>query len=158
MKIYIIKYNPLLFKSNMSKISHLLVDTVQKNEFYSEKYGLQIIENNNIYQIESKFDTKMEIKRYNNMDILLDYTTYSKNETISQLPINYILSKNWYFEYKLNKQSKLKLIVKCINENVKEMGTDFIPIDLYFEYDDDTLDFNHRFFQEEFNMLLSHVN
>lgn len=158
MKIYIIKYNPLLFKENMAKISHLLVGTSQINEFYSEKYGLQIIDNNNIYQIESKFDTKMEIKRYNNMDILIDYTNYNRNETISQLPINYILSKNWYFEYKLNKQSKLKLIVKCINEHNDGNENNFIPIDLYFEYDDDNLDFNHRFFQEEFNMLLSHVN
>jgi len=158
MKIYIIKYNPLLFKENMAKISNLLVGTSQINEFYSEKYGLQIIDNNNIYQIESKFDTKMEIKRYNNMDILLDYTNYNRNETISQLPINYILSKNWYFEYKLSKQSKLKLIVKCINESNDGNENNFIPIDLYFEYDDDNLDFNHRFFQEEFNMLLSHVN
>lgn len=158
MKIYIVKYNPLLFKANMSKIEHLLVNKILKNEIYSERYGLQIIENNNIYQIESKFETKMEIKKYNDMDLLLDCTTYNANNVISQLPIGYILSKNLYFEYKINKQSKLKLIVKCINERNEETEDNFIPIDLYFEYEDDKLDFKHKFFQEEFNMLLSHLN
>ncbi len=173
MKIYVVKYNPFLFKKNISKLEDLLVSTVQINEIYSEKYGLQIIANNKVHQIESQFDTKMEMKNYNGFDLLLDRTKYTKSDVISQLPINYILSKTWHFEYKPNKQSNLALIVKCIKEEKEEKEEkekkqekqdegeckvfDLIPIDLYFECDDNQ-DFNHKFFQEEFNMLLSQLN
>ena len=116
MKIYIIQYKPILFKQKMCGMENLLVNTIQKNEIYSEMYGYQIIKNNCVYQVESKFETKMEIKKYNNMDLLLDYTKYTQIDVISQLPFDYILSKNFYFEYKLCKQSKLKLILKCIKQ------------------------------------------
>ena len=165
MKIYIVQYNPKLFKQSMTTISNLLVGTVERKEIYSEKYGMQITKNNKVYQIESKFETQMEIIKYNYFDILLDYTSYNQIDIISQLPVDYILIKYWYFEYKLNKQSKLKLIVKCIKEednNKNEMlmnfaPINFIPTDLYFEYDD-KFDLNNSHFQEEFNMLLSHIN
>ena len=165
MKIYIVQYNPKLFKQSMTTISNLLVGTVERKEIYSEKYGMQITKNNKVYQIESKFETQMEIIKYNDFDILLDYTSYNQIDIISQLPVDYILIKYWYFEYKLNKQSKLKLIVKCIKEednNKNEMlmnfaPINFIPTDLYFEYDD-KFDLNNTHFQEEFNMLLSHIN
>jgi hypothetical protein len=165
MKIYIVQYNPKLFKQSMTTISNLLVGTVERKEIYSEKYGMQITKNNKVYQIESKFETQMEIIKYNDFDILLDYTSYNQIDIISQLPVDYILIKYWYFEYKLNKQSKLKLIVKCIKEednNKNEMlmnfaPINFIPTDLYFEYDD-KFDLNNSHFQEEFNMLLSHIN
>ena len=67
MKIYIIEYKPSLFKQNMDKMKNLLVSTVQHSEIYSELYGLQIIKDNCVYQLESKFKTEMEIKKHNNI-------------------------------------------------------------------------------------------
>jgi hypothetical protein len=82
--------------------------------------------------------------------------------------MNYILTKFTVLEYQTSKKAKLKLVVECLNEPVligsyfspdKHMGEELIPIDFYFIYDDAAkLDLCDRFFQEEINMFLSHLN
>jgi hypothetical protein len=103
-----------------------------------------------------------------NSDLLIDSTKYVYCPVVSQLPINYILTKFTVLEYQTSKKSKLKLVVECLNEPVligsyfspdKHMGEELIPIDFYFVYDDASkLDLCDRFFQEEINMFLLHLN
>jgi len=153
MKIHLVNYNPSSFQNNISKIEHLLVRHFQKIEMYSEIYGYQLIKHNKVYQIESNFDTKIIFNKYKEFDLLLEYTKYNEIEIISQLPVKYILKKSVNFEYKSNKRSKLSLIVQCVNQNET-----IIPIDLYFEYNDTSIDLSDLFFQEDFNVLLSCLN
>jgi hypothetical protein len=116
-----------------------------------------------MYRYEPAFDTNYElIKEYNGYNLLVDTTKYCKEFLVSQLPVNYILTSLTTLEYKQNQKSKLSLIVNCITET-HEFSKELIPIDFYFRYNIDKSEnfhdlLNNKFFQEEFNVFLSHLN
>jgi hypothetical protein len=144
----------------------------------SEDFGVHYIEkggnrtnDDHIYRIEPNFEPKFQlIKNFgeNKDDLLLDSTKYIVCPVVSQLPVNYILTKFTIMEYQSSIKSNLKLVIECLNEPVvigayfspdKRMGEELVPVNFYFEYNDSTkLDLNDRFFQEEINMFLSHLN
>ena len=73
------------------------------------------------------------------------------------------------FEYRVSPKSKLKLVVEYLKEPItigtyfstnKHIGEELVPINFYFVYDNSNndLDLSDRFFQEDFNMFLSHLN
>lgn len=130
----------------------------------------------NIYRIEPNFDPKFQlIKGYNNgnsiNDLLIDYTKYTYCPVVSQLPTEYMLIKMIVFEYRTSPKSKLKLVVEYLKEPTitgsyfsanKNIKDEMIPINFYFDYNHSDLkhgiDLSDRFFQEEINMFLSHLN
>ena len=59
------------------------------------------------------------------------------------------------------------MVVECLNEPVpqnvffsqnKQMDTNTIPINFYFNYNNKKIDLSDRFLKEEFNVFLSHLN
>ena len=178
MKIYITTIFPSSIKNKLTNFKDLELKTSHKYEMTSEEFGLQYIEKgsnrtdgDHIYRIEPSFEPKFQlIKNFGETqdDLLLDSTKYIVCPIVSQLPVNYILTKLTILEYQSGRKSKLKLVVECLNEPVvigayfspdKHMGEEMVPINFYFEYDDTSkLELNDRFFQEEINMFLSHLN
>jgi hypothetical protein len=178
MKIYITNILPSSLKNKLTKIKYLLINPngTNKYELVSEDFGVQFIESDNdkVYRIEPNFEPKFQlIKNYDTnsryIDLLLDNTEYKCCPVVSQLPMNYILTKMTIFEYQTSRKSKLKLVVECLKEPVtigayfspdKHIGEDIVPINFYFVYNNTTndLDLTDHFFKEEFNMLLSHLN
>ena len=178
MKIYISNIFPSTIKNKLTNLKDLQTISFDKIELASKDYGIHYIEkgkekgnNEKIYRCEPNFEPKFQlIKKFGptNSDLLIDKTKYVYCPVVSQLPVNYILTKLTVLEYQTSKKSKLKLVIECLKEPVvigsyfspdKHMGEELIPIDFYFVYDDLTnLDLNDQFFLEEFNMFLSHLN
>ena len=179
MKIYITNIFPSSIKNKLTNLKDLQSNSFQKMEIASEDFGIHFIEDSksksnrdkNCYRCEPNFEPKLQlIKSFGstNSDLLLDNTKYVYCPVVSQLPVNYILTQLTILEYQTSKKSKLKLVIECLNEPVvigsyfspdKHMGEELVPIDFYFVYDDiGKLDLNDCFFQEEFNMFLSHLN
>jgi hypothetical protein len=175
MKIYITTIFPSSIKNKLTNFKDLELKTSHKYEMTSEDFGVHYIEKSkngdHIYRIEPSFEPKFQlIKNFGETqdDLLLDSTKYIVCPIVSQLPVNYILTKLTILEYQSGRKSKLKLVVECLNEPVvigayfspdKHMGEEMVPINFYFEYDDTSkLELNNRFFQEEINMFLSHLN
>jgi hypothetical protein len=174
MKIYITNIFPSSIKNKLTNLKELESTSFQKLEIVSKDFGTHFMENkkdNNFYRCEPNFEPKLQlIKGFGpmNSDLLIDSTKYVYCPVVSQLPMNYILTRFTVLEYQTSKKAKLKLVVECLNEPVligsyfspdKHMGEEMIPIDFYFVYDDASkLDLCDRFFQEEINMFLSHLN
>jgi len=184
MRIYITNILPSSLKNQLTTIQNLLLNPhgTNKYEIVSEEFGTHFIEeskdkdkeNDNIYRIEPNFEQKFQlIKNYyngcENNDLLLDNTDYKYCQVVSQLPTEYILIKMIVFEYRVSPKSKLKLVVEYLKEPItigtyfsanKHIGEELVPINFYFVYDNSNndLDLSDRFFQEDFNMFLSHLN
>ena len=180
MKIYISNIFPASIKNKLTKLKDLQTNSFDKFEMVSEDYGIHYIEkekekgksnNEKIYRCEPNFEPKIQlIKNFGptNSDLLIDQTKYVYCPVVSQLPVNYILTKLTILEYQTSKKAKLKLVIECLKEPViigcyfspdKHMGEELVPINFYFVYDELTnLDLSDQFFQEEFNMFLSHLN
>lgn len=171
MKIYITTIDVSNISKNINNLSEYLLDVNGKDisELHSLDYGLHIIENNNIYRLEPDFLPDYNIvKNFHGHDLLLDYSIPKLLPVLSQMPTNYILTKVKIYEYKTNKKSNIKLIIKCIKTtpeikirsdmNNVNINTIEEPIDFYFEYENSKIDLTDKFLQEEFNMFLSHLN
>ena len=107
---------------------------VSKYELFSEEFGLHIIENGQqIYRVEPNFNLDLHLtKKYKGHDLLFDKTNYIHIPVISQLPVNYILTKLSCFEYIINTKSKLKFVIECISETNSLFEKIFVPINFYF--------------------------
>lgn len=167
MKIYLPNVPLSNIEKNMDKLSQLELNRTINDiiEINSLDYGVHIIEKKNIYRVEPDFNPKYEvIKDFKGYDLLLDKSIPKYIPVISQMPTKYFMTKIKLYEYKTNKNSPLKLVVKCIKTvteiNISNNNTNHgeKPIDFYFEYDSLNIDITDRFFQDELNMFLSHVN
>jgi hypothetical protein len=159
MKIYIVNILPNTLTNKLPKIIEEfgLPEEKIKYELYSKEFGIHIIDNNSIYNNETKFETDFElIKGYNNLDLLVDKTNYKHYETVSQLPVDYICTIIFELKFKFHKKSNLSFIIECIEETVN-FEKKYIPINYYFDYEDKKLDLNNSFFKEDFNRFLSHL-
>lgn len=158
MKIYIIKLSPNVLTNKMSKLEKTLGKPFVKNthKLMSKKHGMFVIENNNVYQLESTFNPNYQIiKGYNNVDLLVDKTPNTKTKIVSQLPVEYISSTNVELTYKY---SKISLIVECFEETnflSDELKNALKPYNFYFQTTDEDIDLSDLTLQEEFNMFLS---
>jgi|688.fasta_scaffold395421_3 hypothetical protein len=160
MKIYIPNILPSSLNNKLDKLCLHFGEPEPKikYEIISKEFGLIIIEEQYISHIESSFKTNYElIKNYNNYDLLVDRTNNTKIPLTSQFPVNYIHTRFLKLNFKTHKKSKLSLVINYLEEpNNFELIR--IPVDFYFEYDNDNVDLNDPFFQEEFNMFLSTLN
>lgn len=167
MKIYISNIPISNITNNMNALSEYMIDPNGNNiiELNSLDYGLHIIQENKIYRLEPEFNPQYEIVRqFNGYDLLIDKTIPKLLPVVSQMPINYILTKIKLYEYKTNKKSNMKFIIKCIKAptHVKNRHQNINNceevIDFYFEYESTFIDLTDPFFQDEINRFLSHLN
>jgi hypothetical protein len=170
MKIYITDIFPSSLKNKLTTLKEYLVNQngLTKYELASEDYGMHYIENDTIYRVEPNFKPDIQlIKKFLDNEILVDNTDYKMIPVVSQLPLNYVLTKITVYEYQVSKKSKLKLVVECLNEPVaqnafftqnKQMDANMIPFNFYFVYNESKLDITDQFIKEDFNVFLSHLN
>jgi hypothetical protein len=168
MRIYITNILPSSLKHKLTNLEQFITKSFIRNEIVSHDYGIHIIENNNIYRIEPNFNPDIHIiKKFLNNELLIDNTDYKMLPVMSQMPINYVLTKMTIYEYQLDKKSKLKMVVECLDEPIssdiffnqyKQSSTNMIPINFYFIYDNKNIDLTDQFLKEEFNVFLSHLN
>ena len=74
------------------------------------------------------------INNYNGYNLLVDLTKYIEIPVVSQFPVNYVLTKMTCFEYCINKNSHLKLVIECLEESNDLLEKEFIPINFYFTF------------------------
>jgi hypothetical protein len=179
MKIYVTNIPPSSIKPNFEKMEKYLINKngYKKYELFSEEFGTYVIEDNNnknnkndkktysqkIYRIEPIFNTDLHlIKNYNGYDLLFDKTEYVDQDVISQLPVNYMLTKLTCFEYVLHtestSQNKIKLTIECIIENNTLMDKVIAPVNYYFSClsNKNNIDIDDNLL-EEINVFLSEL-
>lgn len=160
MKIYITNILPQTINNKIHKLSSIFGNPEKKikYEIFSEEFGIYTIEEDIITQIESSFTPNYElIKNYKTYELLVDRTKYIKIPLVSQFPVKYLNTRILELKFKSSIKSKLSLIIDCFEE-IDNYELNIIPINFYFNYDEETLDLKDKFFQEEFNMFLSHLN
>ena len=128
-------------------------------EICSEEDGIFFIDGKNIVRLEPSYKTDyiFDIK-FNEQPIVIDNTKYTYINILSQLPINYILSKVIQLEYTLySNQKDMKLIIQCIEDNTNA-GDKLIPINFFINHEEEQLDLSNCFVIEKINMFLSHLS
>lgn len=164
MKIYITNLLVTNIAKNITRLSEYILDVNGKEiiELHSLDYGLHIIEKDKVFRHEPDFNPHYEaVRDFYGYDLLINKSKCKLLHVVSQMPTNYIMTKMKIYEYKRDKKSQLKLVVRCIQPKtqVKALITNSEePIDFYFEYDSHSIDLTDKFFQEEFNMFLSELN
>ena len=169
MKIYITNIFPSSLKNKLTKFDKYLVNSVTKYELASEDYGLHYIENDKMYRIEPNFKPDFRIiKDIFKNELLIDNTDYKMIPVLSQLPVDYILTKMILQEYQVSKKSRLKLVIECFVEPVQQnvffqqnnqpQVSNHVPFNFYFVYNDNKIDLLDQFIKEEFNVFLSGLN
>ena len=171
MKVYIVDILPSSLKNKLTKIQEYLTNSIIKYELASEDYGVHYIEGDTIYRIEPNFKPDFSLIKGKSVfenELILDNTNYKMLPVLSQLPVNYILTKMTVYEYQVSKKSKLKLVVECLDEPLQQnvffqkdkqtVVTNIVPFNFYFVYNETKLDLSDRFIKEEFNVFLSHLN
>jgi hypothetical protein len=161
MKIYIPTISLSNIKKNLYKFDDFHKEIMNIYEINSLDYGLHILNDSGLYRLEPNFDDNIKlIKNFNNHDILLDMTKDKLIPVLSQMPTKYILTKIQNIEYKANHKTKLKLIIKYIDNKPDNLATspDKVPVDFYFIYNNENFDLLDIFLQEELNMFLSLLN
>ena len=160
MRIYISNILPSTLTNKINKLTNYfdIVEETTKYEIYSKEFGLHIIDKKQLKHVETSFTTDYElIKGYNGLDLLIDKMEYNYIPVLSQLPVNYISTKIYELKFKLHKKSKLTLIIDCIEET-HNFEKNLIPINFYFNYNEEKIDLKEHFFQEDFNVFLSQLN
>ena len=140
MKIYITNIPPSTIKLLRLDKFCLNKDGYKKYELVSDEFGTHVIDysKNNLermYRIEPTLNMDLElINNFNGSSLLVDKTKYVYIPVISQLPVDYILTKMICFEYVINSNKKngLKLVVECIEESNQLFDKEMIPINFYF--------------------------
>ena len=135
MKIYITNIPPSTIKLEAIEKYRISKDGYKKYELVSEEFGTHIIEKENMYRIEPTLNMDLHlINNFNGYSLLVDKTKYVHIPVVSQLPIDYILTKMTCFEYiiEFNKKKGLKLVVECIEESNELLDKEMIPINFYF--------------------------
>jgi hypothetical protein len=163
MKIYIVQINPNSITKKLDKLTETYGEpiTTEVVEISSSKSGMFLIEGNKLYKLESTFKPKYNIiKGYKSFDLLVDQTPITKTEIFSQLPTEYISTVRTDLTYSRNKNADLSLVIECSEEpdfSLSEQSVKYVPHNFYFNLKSDNLDLHDPFFQEEFNMFLSHL-
>lgn len=161
MKIYVTNIPPSSIK--LAKLDKYLMnkDGYKKYELVSKEFGTHIIEfrkqnEPNMYRIESTLNMDLHLINMSNASLLVDKTKYVDIPVVSQLPVDYILTKMTCFEFKLGSVSKIKMVVECLVENSSILSDkEIMPINYYFHLFDkkNNLDIDDNLL-EEINMFL----
>ena len=130
MKIYglNVKINPQNIFSNNINTKNLYKISNIYNYIYSD-YGIIRIHNNQIHKL-IPIDKPCESYTYNNVDFIVDNSTYIFRKDIYNIPYTHIISTIEKIEYKHNNNSLVSLIVEKNKHKI---------IDIYFETIEKTL-------------------
>jgi hypothetical protein len=171
MKIYVTNIPPSTIKLLRLDKFCLNKDGYKKYELASEEFGIHVIDyskNNleSIYRIEPTLNMDLElIHNFNGSSLLVDKTKYVHIPVISQLPVDYILTKMTCFEYIIgsNKKNGLKLVVECLEETNEMLDKEMIPVNFYFvnsssNSSSNSLDLVDNTLLEEINVFLLELN
>ena len=155
MRIFIKDYSLSNLATNLHCIKKYLVDIKKK---------LEIITNDGEYYVDNYKTYKMVINDkdivicdnyFNNFSLLFDYSYLEMIET-TQVPNHNIDMVTSYLYFSLNKNSKLKFVVKTIDDNIDNI-ININPIDFYIEIDTD-IEINDIVYKDEINVFLSLLN
>jgi hypothetical protein len=162
MKIYVTNIPPSTIKLASIDKYILKKDGYKKYELASEEFGIHVIEKEQIYRIEPTLNMDLElIHNFNGSSLLVDKTKYVHIPVISQLPVDYILTKMTCFEYIIgsNKKNGLKLVVECLEETNEMLDKEMIPVNFYFvNSSSNSLDLVDNKLLEEINVFLLELN
>jgi hypothetical protein len=166
MKIYVTNIPPSSIKLDKLDKYILNKDGYKKYELVSKEFGTHIIEAHkqnepNMYRIEPTLNMDLHLINTHNASLLVDKTKYVHIPVVSQMPVDYILTKMTCFEYAIKNRtgSKIKMIVECFIENSNILSDKkIIPINYYFHFLDkkNNLDIDDNLL-EEINMFLSEL-
>lgn len=166
MKIYITNIPPSAVK--LDRLNKYIVnkDGYKKYELVSKEFGTHIIEirkqnEPTIYRIEPTLNMDLHLINIPNASLLVDKTKYVHIPVVSQMPVDYVLTKMTCFEYAIKNKpsSKIKMVVECLVENSNILSDkEIMPINYYFHFFDkkNNLDIDDNLL-EEINMFLSEL-
>jgi hypothetical protein len=162
MKIYITNIPPSTIKLAAIDKYRISKEGYKKYELVSQEFGTHIIEKEKIYRIEPTFNMDMHlINDFNGFALLVDKTKYVHIPVISQLPVDYILTKMICFEYVTNsnasKKNSVKLVVECLEECNETLDKEMVPVNFYFSLNS-SLDLVDNNLLEEINVFLLELN
>lgn len=159
MKIYVTNIPPSSIK--LERIDKYLLNKngYKKYELVSKEFGTHIIEVHKqneptMYRIEPTLNMDLHLINIPNASLLVDKTTYVHIPVVSQLPVDYVLTKMTCFEFKIG--SKIKMVIECLVENSNILSDkEIMPINYYFHFFDkkNNLDIDDNLL-EEINMFL----
>jgi len=151
MRIFIKDYDIFKLKDKIKTLDKYLVNAKTNYEAFS-KEGQFFIDSINTYKLVQNDKKPKTIEKYsNNYDIIVDYTTTTKVE-VTQIPADILIIyvKNLY--YSLDKNSKIKMLIKISND-IEEVNI----LDFYLEINEE-VDLNNIFIKDEINVFLSMLN
>ena len=122
MKLHI---NINLNKININKldnINYLLKNKIIFKQIYSEE-GIYNLKNNNIQKLIIENSEIQKINLYN-IDLILDKENISYKDNISQIPYNHKIFNVEIFQYYINKNDKLTLNLKYLNNKLYDVYFD----------------------------------
>ena len=159
MKIYVTNIPPSSIKLDKLDKYILNKDGYKKYELVSTEFGTHVIEirkqnEPTMYRIEPTLTMDLHLINLQKASLLVDKTKYVHIPVVSQLPVDYILTKMTCFEYKIG--SKIKMVVECLVENSDILSDkEIMPINYYFNFFDkkNNLDIDDNLL-EEINMFL----
>lgn len=173
MKIYITNIPPSTIKLAAIDKYRISKDGYKKYELVSQEFGTHVIDysKNNlerIYRIEPTLNMDLHlINDFNGSALLVDKTKYVHIPLVSQLPVDYILTKMTCFEYVINsnanKKNSVKLVVECLEETNELLDKEMIPVNFYFSLnsassDSDSLNLVDDNLLQEINVFLLELN
>jgi hypothetical protein len=155
MRIFIKDYSLFNLAIKLPYIKKYLVDKKTKLEIITNE-GEYYIDNYKTYKIViNDKDIVLYNNYFENFSLLLDYS-YSEMIETTHIPNYNIEMITSYLYFCLNKNSKIKFIVKTIDDNIDDI-TNIKPIDFYMETDGD-IDINVPIYNHEINVFLSLLN
>ena len=122
MKLHI---NINLNKININKldnINYLLKNKIIFKQIYSEE-GIYNLKNNNNQKLIIENSEIQKINLYN-IDLILDKENISYKDNISQIPYNHKIFNVEIFQYYINKNDKLTLNLKYLNNKLYDVYFD----------------------------------
>ena len=153
-QIYLLNTTTSFVETKIEELQPYLNKKNEKTICYSKENGIFIEEKGNIYYIEASFNDTYQNIQYLTHDMVVQTSSANKILMLSQLPIDCILHKHTYFEYRFHPKAMITLIVIGIKIN----NDKYKILDFYFECPDDVFNMDNLFFKEEINRFLSILN
>jgi hypothetical protein len=149
MKIYINNFNLNILNDLQKTLSDILFDTQLYTELYTNE-AMYHIDNKHIFFLEPKDGEIIIHKNYfNNITLIVDNSYFQKKSQMSILGFEHVHKIITKRIYKLNPNSKLKLIIEIADTKT--------PNDIYFETEE-IIDINDLFVKQEIIEFLSLLN
>lgn len=134
MKIYINHFNLSIIKDILPKFDKQYVYSENYLQVYTDQ-GIFKVEKGNIYSL-TPVDKIIQIYEnyYDNMDMIIDFSYFKLTKSTSIYGNKHISASVKRNIYKLNKNSRVKLIIEIVDNVTTE---NYNQYDIYFEIDNE---------------------